>query len=101
MQSLDNGSHLGLDYGIVDRGARTAGVDKSVASQPHELLRHRNLFDVEGLAQLGHGFFSIHQRAKHQKTLRMGQAPHQVGSQRRRRDHFFYIHSIEIISFEC
>lgn len=85
----------------MDRGALPPRLDQPVGPQPHQLLRHRYLLDPELLAQLGDRFLSIDKSAQHEQPLRMRQAPHQLGGGFRRRDHFFYIHDLEFIIFEC
>lgn len=101
VQCLNNGLHLGPHNLVINRCPVPARFDKAITAQPHEVLRQRNLVDLEAVAQIGHGFLAIHQRAKHQKALRVRQASHQVSRQMRRRYHLFYIHILEFILFEC
>ena len=101
MQRADDGLNLWPDDGIIDGCSLAAGLDKSIRSKPHELLRHRHLLDLELLTQFGDRLFSVHQGTKNQKPLRMRQAAHQHGSRLSGWNHFSYIHSIEFISFEC
>lgn len=101
MQRLDDSQHLRAGYPIVNRRPLATGLDQPVGPQPHELLRHRHLIDVQELPQLSHGALLVAERAQHKQALRVGEAPKQFRGLSRGRDHISYIHTLEFMIFEC
>jgi len=72
MQRLDDSEHLRAGYPVVNRRPLAASLDQPVGPQPHELLRHRHLIDVQEFSQLSHGALLVAECAQHEQPLRMG-----------------------------
>lgn len=87
MQCTHNSQDLRSDNRIMDSRALATRLDQPIRPQPHELLRHRYLVDIELLTQLGNRLLAIYQSAQHQEALRVRQAAHQLGGRTSSRDH--------------
>lgn len=98
---LHHGQHLRTRDAVMDRRSFPPRFHQAVGPEPHELLRHRHLFDVQFLPELGDGLLLGTERAQDQQALRMRQAAQQFGSLAGSGYHFFYIHVLEFIIFEC